>query len=589
MPRNPGTGVYEQPLPDVYSGTTIESAVYNGFVNDVETDLNASRPIVAGGTGATDATTARANLKVEVSTQQVTNYDIHVWEAGSFWSATGATGAPLSDRYFLGTAYMITSADITLEARELVGITPRPVWYRQKQGGNWGTWTNSVEMAGSITTAGDINIDHTNPTLFLTKDGPSDASSVVGQRGTSRRWVIMLGDNTTETGSDVGSDFLIYRYNDLGGVYASPVFRITRSTGVIALGGQTYVNDGTSSPTTGTLHLGNSTTKGIAFDGVDRYTFYGGDIYTDAAWNINGQNLTARGTLSVTGTATITGALTAGSVTSTGALSAASASIGGTLSVTSTATITGALTAGSVTSTGALSAASASIGGALTVGSITGGLNLTGNLAVTGTIVATSTILGVNTVTAKAFNSSASPAFSLLNEAGGSAGGIYWDRPSDEVKISQYAGITFRLGNTPGTGNWVASSSDLTYKPSGGAWQAGSDARIKDVHGDYQHGLEQVLALHPVVYSYKGNDQIGKSDEGSMHSTVTDKEFVGLVAQECETVMPELVSQVSGFIDGQAVTDLRVLDSSALIYALINSVKTLTARIEALEAAQTAP
>ena len=49
------------------TATTIESAVYNGFVNDVETDLNTPRPVVAGGTGATNATQARDNLEAEVA------------------------------------------------------------------------------------------------------------------------------------------------------------------------------------------------------------------------------------------------------------------------------------------------------------------------------------------------------------------------------------------------------------------------------------------------------------------------------------------------------------------------------------------
>ncbi|MET0720664.1 MAG: hypothetical protein ABWY64_07495, partial [Tardiphaga sp.] len=61
MPRLP-TGVYEQPFPDVIPDTTIESAVYNGFVNDIETDLNTPRPIVAGGTGATSAAGALTSL-----------------------------------------------------------------------------------------------------------------------------------------------------------------------------------------------------------------------------------------------------------------------------------------------------------------------------------------------------------------------------------------------------------------------------------------------------------------------------------------------------------------------------------------------
>ncbi len=64
MPRD-GSGIYTTPagttaVPD----TTIESAKYNANVNDVAADLNAARPIVAGGTGANNAVDAANNLGV---------------------------------------------------------------------------------------------------------------------------------------------------------------------------------------------------------------------------------------------------------------------------------------------------------------------------------------------------------------------------------------------------------------------------------------------------------------------------------------------------------------------------------------------
>ena len=45
-----------------------------------------------------------------------------------------------------------------------------------------------------------------------------------------------------------------------------------------------------------------------------------------------------------------------------------------------------------------------------------------------------------------------------------------------------------------------------------------------------------------------------------------------------------MVSQHEGFLDGQPVNDLRQLNTDELIYALVNSVKELSAKVEALEA-----
>ena len=60
-------------------------------------------------------------------------------------------------------------------------------------------------------------------------------------------------------------------------------------------------------------------------------------------------------------------------------------------------------------------------------------------------------------------------------------------------------------------------------------------------------------------------------------------EYVGLIAQEVELPFPECVTQRAGYIDGQPVTDMRDLDTNALTFALINAVKELSARLEAVE------
>ena len=141
-----------------------------------------------------------------------------------------------------------------------------------------------------------------------------------------------------------------------------------------------------------------------------------------------------------------------------------------------------------------------------------------------------------------------------------------------------------------GGGNFVLSGHG--YQPGGGTWGDSSDSRIKNEIGEYQNGLDAIRSLRPVVYTFKGNDTPEAEDargtvpyENSPHLTAatTSREFIGLVAQECEVAFPEVVSQRAAVIDGAAVTDMRMLDTTPLLFALVNAIKELSARIEALE------
>ena len=155
------------------------------------------------------------------------------------------------------------------------------------------------------------------------------------------------------------------------------------------------------------------------------------------------------------------------------------------------------------------------------------------------------------------------------------------------------------------TYNGTFVNSGLAQKPGGGPWADSSDLRIKDVAGDYTTGLDDVCKLRPVTFSFKGNDtheapahiKAGvnapeKTDAPTVpypnsphfQAATDQRKFTGLIAQEVESTFPEMVTQRDGFIDGEAVTDLRDLDTAPLIFALINAVKELKARVEALEA-----
>jgi hypothetical protein len=149
---------------------------------------------------------------------------------------------------------------------------------------------------------------------------------------------------------------------------------------------------------------------------------------------------------------------------------------------------------------------------------------------------------------------------------------IFFNLPaSSNIQLDSTANFNFF-----GAGN--------AFKSGGGPWAAFSDERIKTVQGDYAPGLDEVLQLQPVRFTYRGNDTPARGAP-SPHAGLSDRLFVGLVAQQVEAIFPGMVRTREGFIDGEPVDDMRELDTTELIFALVNAVKTLAARVEALEAA----
>ena len=183
MPRD-GSHNYNLPFPDVVADTVIESAVYNGFTNDVALDLNTPRPIAAGGTGASNGRDAMINLKGEVSGEVVTNYDSHPFIAGSFLSAGTATGGPIVDHDFSGICH-VNGADITLEARDYDDTAvPGRKYIRQKIGGTWNPWrTDTPFVLASV----DPPVGAPDNTLWFDLD--SGLFFFYVNDGTSTQWV----------------------------------------------------------------------------------------------------------------------------------------------------------------------------------------------------------------------------------------------------------------------------------------------------------------------------------------------------------------------------------------------------------------
>lgn len=211
-------------------------------------------------------------------------------------------------------------------------------------------------------------------------------------------------------------------------------------------------------------------------------------------------------------------------------------------------------------------------------GLITGGVLINGTLAAQFGTFNLSTSAGGST-----------PVIQLMNAANTLLAAWSASTPDGTVSLTApivAAAITMSgdINLQPGSGHNLLLSPGVGLQSGGGPWAALSDERIKTVEGDYTQGLDAVLALHPVVYRYKGNDRV-REDGPSPHAWATDQTFVGLIAQEVEIPMPEMVTLRSGYIDGEAVDDLRTLHVGPLTFALVNAVKQLAARVATLEAA----
>jgi len=113
------------------------------------------------------------------------------------------------------------------------------------------------------------------------------------------------------------------------------------------------------------------------------------------------------------------------------------------------------------------------------------------------------------------------------------------------------------------------------YQPGGGSWTATSDQRVKKDVEPYTRGLEAVRKLEPIRYRYNGLTGI----------LDTETVYHGLAAEDAREVMPEMVSTLLQKLREDDEDEVEVLhvNSTALVFALVNAVKELAARVEVLE------
>ena len=124
------------------------------------------------------------------------------------------------------------------------------------------------------------------------------------------------------------------------------------------------------------------------------------------------------------------------------------------------------------------------------------------------------------------------------------------------------AAISALPGNSNGLGIYSGGGAMM---PGGGMWASTSDARVKKDVKDFRLGLAELKDVRTVSYKYNGLG--GTQDDGH--------EFVGVIAQELEKVLPTMVrsSRAKLHPGDSEETDIKRVDPSAFTYVLINAVQ----------------
>ena len=407
-------------------------------------------------------------------------------------------------------------------------------WLKPDIGGSsgaWGSlWNTDLDDIDAVVAATYVAVGVVvAPYEINLKSAAAPAHNVIyGQVAAANRWSLYLGDGETETGGNAGSNFLIQSFSDTG-AFVTNAFEITRATGSASFGAAVTVN--TTLNVVGAAQINGSAgfLTGITFPNYYGHSFQFGWDGAHARIAVDGTDI--------------------------GAIALAGSGGGGSFLPISGGTITGNL----------------GINGTLTTN---GAVGFSSTLSVSGAIASNGVISS-----SQYFNVAGTPTALFANELQFASGvTIVWTG----------GGLNFNHPSAPGgemaemdpSGNFFVSGQ--AFKPGGGSWGNSSDLRLKTVERPYELGLSEILKLAPIVYRFKGND--AAPGKASKLERVRDKSFVGLVAQEVESIFPGMVTKRRGHIDGKEVDDVRDLDTSELTFALLNAVKTLAARVAALEA-----
>ena len=250
---------------------------------------------------------------------------------------------------------------------------------------------------------------------------------------------------------------------------------------------------------------------------------------------------TLSGSLVVNGQTNLGNVYCSGGVTCVGITNNGNLAANGTIVVTGVATFQNNINCGNITSSGFIQFLNGISSGPLTV---SGGVSC-GNLTSSGDI-------------------------HCLNDYGGQSTFTQYAATGGGSAITAY-GASIIGGSIV----VYASGGGNGYKPGGGSWADNSDRRLKKNVVDYTAGLAEVSQLIPKSFEFNGLGET--ADDGRV--------FVGLIADDVKPIMPEMIGTREVMLNPKDAdpTEILTLEATALMYALVNSVKELSSRVAALE------
>lgn len=109
-------------------------------------------------------------------------------------------------------------------------------------------------------------------------------------------------------------------------------------------------------------------------------------------------------------------------------------------------------------------------------------------------------------------------------------------------------------------------------KPGGGDWLATSDRRLKEGIRSFDDGLDALMKIRPVRFRYNGKA-----------GTPTDREYVGIIAQEMEEIAPYTISSFDHLNEDGTTETYLEYDGNATTYIMINAIQEQQELIQAQE------